>query len=158
VGEADLPVRLGEVLRQGPPVAHAVEMGRLWSGWRSVVGPAIADHVEPTSLRDGVLRVRAESPAWATEVGYMRAEIRRRANAYLGSDVIAEVRVWTGPGRPPAASAAPAPTREPVKPERARPTDPREAFARARAAWLERRREGRSRTPPGPRRDGKNPW
>jgi hypothetical protein len=156
VGEGDVPVRVGEILRQGPPVPRALEMGRLWSGWKEIVGEAVASHVEPSSLRDGILRVRAESPAWATEIGYMRGEIQRRANDYLGEEVVAEVRVWTGPGR--ARPAADPPGAEPELPERPRPAEPREAFGRAREAWRRRRAKGRGEDPRRPRRDGKNPW
>lgn len=94
------PVRLRDLLssageRLGLPAA--VETGLLWRRWQEIVGPSIAQHAEPTSLRRGVLRVRADSPAWATEIGYLRDEIVRRANSAIGSAVVSEMRVWTGP-------------------------------------------------------------
>lgn len=141
MGEGDGPVRLRDALADLSPrlrIGHAVEMGRLWSTWPELVGAAVAEHVEPTSLRDGVLRVRADSPTWATEIGYLREEIKRRANLFLGAEIIAEVRVWTGPGRPVR------PSREDPGAPRARSTGepartPMEAFERARRAWIERR-------------------
>jgi predicted nucleic acid-binding Zn ribbon protein len=135
------PSRVGEVLgavgrRLG--LANAVGTGRLWATWRDVVGDAVADHAEPTSLRGGVLRVRADSPAWATEVRYLREEIRQRVNVSLGERLVTEIRVWTGPGKtarrqPPGSVAAGERARL-----RAAPSDPREAFARARNAWARR--------------------
>ncbi|CAN5560086.1 hypothetical protein BH24ACT26_BH24ACT26_00240 [soil metagenome] len=134
------PARLGELLgsvgrRLG--LGNAVETGLLWRRWRDIVGPALADHVEPTSLRDRVLRVRADSPAWATEVGYLREEIRRRANASMGMELIAEVRVWTGPGSvaSPSEKRPASSTRQGL---RAAPRDPIEALERARSAWARR--------------------
>jgi hypothetical protein len=116
----------------------AAATGTLWSRWTDVVGDAMAAHVEPTSLRDGVLRVRADSPAWATETTYLAGEIRRRANALLGSSIVREVKVWTGPGRVSRTTRAdehpvtdPHPGREPAE-------DPVTAFARARIAWWKR--------------------
>ncbi len=139
--EPALP-RLGDLLREataklGMPAPEAT--GRLWSRWTEVVGAAVAAHAEPTSLRGGVLKIRADSPAWATEISYLADEIRRRANDLAGGALVAEVRVWTGPGRPPAAPAGKG-RGEPTKPPlREAPVDPAEALARARAAWEKRR-------------------
>ncbi len=36
--------------------------------WEQLVGPAVARHVRPQSLRDRVLVVEADSPAWAGEL------------------------------------------------------------------------------------------
>jgi predicted nucleic acid-binding Zn ribbon protein len=128
-----LPAATG---RLGIPSPEAT--GRLWSAWKDIVGPAVAAHAEPTSLREGVLRVRADSPAWATEIGYLADEIRNRANTVTGRALVSEVRVWTGPRSTlsaPASAASPkvsdGPDREPAK-------DPAEALERARRAWARR--------------------
>lgn len=125
--------------RLGIPSPEAT--GRVWARWKEVVGPDVAAHAEPTSLRAGVLRIRADSPAWATEIGYLAGEIRSRVNAVTGAALVSEIRVWTGP--PPARanvpSAAPAGTGH--EPDRERPADPAEALERARRAWAKRRSE-----------------
>ncbi|MGH2693596.1 MAG: DUF721 domain-containing protein [Actinomycetota bacterium] len=135
---SDGPVRLRDVLdgvgrRLG--VGAAADTGALWSAWSELVGETMAAHIEPTSLRDGVLRVRADSPAWATETSYLAEEIRTRANGLLGGARIREVKVWAGPGqmsRPPVPAARntsdPSLRREP-------PEDPQTALDRARRAW-----------------------
>ncbi|MEA2509999.1 MAG: hypothetical protein QOG21_2081 [Actinomycetota bacterium] len=120
----------------------AVETGMVWSRWAEIVGPAVAAHAEPSSLRNGVLRVRADSPTWAMEIGYLGDQIKVSANHTVGLDLVREVRVWTGPGRarPPRQPSLPkeAARREPSEDV---PADPRAAFERAREAWS--RREGR---------------
>lgn len=121
----------------------SLKAARLWSSWTEIVGTAIAQHAEPTSLRDGVLRIRTESPAWATEISYLGAEIARRANAAIGEPVVSEVRIWTAPGpiaRAP--SGKPIPVRADDQrnvPGPGPPSDPGRALARARAAWGRRR-------------------
>lgn len=126
--------------RLGIPSPEAT--GRVWSAWRDIVGPAVAAHAEPTSLRDGVLRVRTDSPAWATEIGYLADEIRTRANAVTGKALVSEVRVWTGP-RPssslPGAGAGEPPGGGPAGVDREPARDPAEALERARNAWAKRR-------------------
>lgn len=142
----DDPLRLKDLLpgatgRLGIPSPEAT--GRVWSAWREIVGPAVAAHAEPTSLREGVLRVRADSPAWATEIGYLVEEIRSRVNAAAGRALVSEVRVWTGPrpARGPGAGDGPSGGRGAAEePEKERPQDPAEALDRARRAWARRRR------------------
>lgn len=140
------PLLLRECLRvvsKRLGLGGSLEAGRLWRSWAEIAGSAIAEHAEPTSLRDGVLRIRTNSPAWATELGYMGAEIARRANATLGASVVSEVRVWTAPG--PIARAAAAPSGRAGVGERGAvearepSSDPTRALARARAAWGRRR-------------------
>ncbi|CAN5708900.1 hypothetical protein BH18ACT15_BH18ACT15_14880 [soil metagenome] len=123
-----------------------VATGRLWARWGEIVGAGVAAHAEPTSLREGVLRVRADSPAWATEIAFLREEIRRQANEELGRELVTEVRVWTGPGvvgketHGHRASPQKEGRREEV------PVDPEAALRRARRAW--ERRRGSRRMPP----------
>lgn len=164
------PQRLRDVLgdvgaRLG--IDRPAETGYLWARWREIVGDAIAAHAEPTSLRNGVLRVRAESPAWATEIGYLSAEIIERVNAALSAEVVREIRTWTGPARsgPERGSASGAPRTDPSVPAPSvvegtaePPKDPLTALDRARKAWERRRRKRpsaeRLATPETPRK----PW
>ena len=98
---SDLPPRLKDLL--GSTAARAglddpVSTGAVWARWEEIVGSEVARHAEPTSLKRGVLRIRTESPVWATEIGYLGPEIKRQVNTALGRDLVTEVTVWTGPG------------------------------------------------------------
>jgi predicted nucleic acid-binding Zn ribbon protein len=135
-------VRVGEVLnglgvRLG--LGRSADIGIIWKGWDQIVGETIAGHAEPSSLRDGLLRIRAESPAWAAELAYLAGEIKSRANDLVGRSAVTDVRVWTGPGR--VVRPDPKVSQDHVNMERAdkEATDPMEAFERARTAWLRRR-------------------
>ena len=126
-------------------VKTALGTGAIWRNWSDIVGPQIAAHAEPTSLRDGILRVRTESPTWATEVGYLAPQIRSRANVAAAAEVVERVVVWTGPGAirgaaTEAAREAAAPVRESIGGDsRPRSEDPKRAFEAARRAWSKRR-------------------
>jgi predicted nucleic acid-binding Zn ribbon protein len=122
---ADVGQRLG--------LTAAVETGMVWSRWEHIVGAAIAQHAEPSSLRGGVLRVRADSPSWATEIGYLGDQIKASANDVVGMELVREVRVWTGPGLSSARAAGS--VRRPHMAARSAPSDPSEALHRAREAW-----------------------
>jgi predicted nucleic acid-binding Zn ribbon protein len=139
----------------------AADVARLWSGWADIVGPVMAQHAEPSSFRDGVLRVRADSPTWATEITYLTETIRAAANQWLGRATVREVRVWMGPAKPQRGPAQP--LGEPRRRDRERPDpgatpDPVAAFERARRAWAERRSGGRRKTRDSPLQNGKTPW
>jgi len=135
-------VRVGEVLnglgvRLG--LGRSADIGIIWKRWDQIVGATIAGHAEPSSLRDGLLRIRAESPTWAAELAYLAGEIKTRANDFVGRTAVVDVRVWTGPGR--VVRPDPKVSQDHVSIERGdrATTDPMEAFERARTAWRRRR-------------------
>jgi predicted nucleic acid-binding Zn ribbon protein len=149
----ELPPRIGELLDETGKrvgVGAAVETGKLWARWGEIVGPDVAAHAQPSSLREGILRVRADTPAWATEVGYLGEEIRRRANDVVGRAIVTEVRIWSGPPRAEDASEPPVERRRSARPNETRDVprtdDPAVAMERARSAWT-RRKNVRSRPP-----------
>ena len=137
----DDPVRVGDILPGAAKSAgldDGAAAGKIWGSWRSIAGEAIADHASPSSLRRGVLRLHADSPSWATEISYLADELKRRINELLRREAVKEVRVWTGPERPPRAfgGTGPGPNPQATDGPRIKPSlDPAEAVARARAAW-----------------------
>lgn len=120
----------------------AVETGAVFKRWPEIVGEAIAAKARPTSLKGGVLRVCASTPAWATEIGYLAGRIREKANAIAGRELVSEVRVWTSPDQgapsptPPSADGRGAAVPPPRK---GRFDDPGDALEAAREAWLRAR-------------------
>jgi predicted nucleic acid-binding Zn ribbon protein len=75
----------------GAPRATTLRL--VFSHWTDIVGDAVADHVKPVSLVDGVLRVEADQPAWATEARFLGPEIVRRCEAVTGDDAVRRVEV-----------------------------------------------------------------
>jgi predicted nucleic acid-binding Zn ribbon protein len=120
-------------------LSFARETGAVWSRWTEAVGPVIASHAHPSSLRRGVLRVRTESPVWATEVGYLSEEIRDKINSMLGMELVSHVKVWTGPGPATASRLSPPDSRSGVarrtSSRRENDRDPKDALGDAKAAW-----------------------
>jgi len=74
---------------KSPP---AREVGRVVDAWASIVGPAVASHTTVVSLRDGVLTVKVDDPAWATELRWLEPDIRERLNAAGAAPVIASIK------------------------------------------------------------------
>jgi predicted nucleic acid-binding Zn ribbon protein len=68
---------------------------RVHAAWSEIAGEELARHVQPVRLAGGVLVVRTESAAWATQVTYLAAQLRDRANAVLGEGEVRTVTVQT---------------------------------------------------------------
>lgn len=74
---------------------------RIHGAWQQIAGDDLARHVTPVRLAGGVLVVRAESPAWATQVQYLSRALAQRANEVLGEGEVRSVTVQTGRAPPP---------------------------------------------------------
>lgn len=70
-----------------PAVAAAV-----FSRWTSLVGREVAAHTTPLSLRDGVLVVAVDQPAWAVQLRFLANELVGRLREATGSDEVRELR------------------------------------------------------------------
>ncbi len=77
------------------PVAVGGVIGR----WDQVVGDEVAAHCEPESFDDGVLTVRTDSTAWATQMRLLAPTILARLATELGAGVVARL-VVKGPSGP----------------------------------------------------------
>lgn len=76
-------------------LTDATVLGR----WPQLVGPDIADHCTPVSLREGELVLQAESTAWATQLRQLQRQLLRRLADAVGPDVVKRIRVL-GPAGP----------------------------------------------------------
>jgi predicted nucleic acid-binding Zn ribbon protein len=77
------------------PLAQA----RVFADWAGLVGEDVAAHSTPAVLRDGELKVTAESTAWATQLRLLAATLLARLVAELGPDVVTKLSI-TGPVGP----------------------------------------------------------
>jgi predicted nucleic acid-binding Zn ribbon protein len=96
------PQPLGRVAREVAKKrgwsAHVAE-GTVLGHWPTVVGHEIADHASPTSLKDGILNVAAESTAWATQLRMVQAQLLAKIAAAVGNGVVTSLKI-TGPAAP----------------------------------------------------------
>jgi predicted nucleic acid-binding Zn ribbon protein len=76
-----------------------VAVGAVIGRWSQIVGPEIAQHCAPLDFVDGVLTVRADSTAWATQLRLLSSSLLTRLAEEVGEDTVGEIRV-VGPGAP----------------------------------------------------------
>jgi predicted nucleic acid-binding Zn ribbon protein len=71
-----------------------IQIGGVFGRWDEAVGEAVAAHVQPVRLDNGVLTVEADEPAWATQVKFLTGTITARLADVAGVHVERiEVRV-----------------------------------------------------------------
>jgi predicted nucleic acid-binding Zn ribbon protein len=64
-----------------------IQIGGVFGRWDDAVGPAVAAHVRPVRLDQGVLTVEADEPAWATQVKFLSSTITSRLAEVAGVHV-----------------------------------------------------------------------
>jgi predicted nucleic acid-binding Zn ribbon protein len=75
----------------GAPTAHA--LSGLFHRWEELVGPSIAAHATPVSLKSGTLHVEVDSAAWATQLRYMTTELVTRCCDELGDKAVRKIDI-----------------------------------------------------------------
>jgi predicted nucleic acid-binding Zn ribbon protein len=90
------PRRLSEFLdpitkRLGGPASGV--FAAIFARWEALVGPDIAAHAKPVSLRRGVLVLAVDHPVWATQLRYMTAPLLTRISEETASSEVAEIHL-----------------------------------------------------------------
>ncbi len=83
---------LDRVMRHlGTPTLATVRS--VFDRWPELVGEHLAARAHPISLRDGVLSVGVDDPAWATQLRFMEADLVVRIAAELGPDEVTSIQI-----------------------------------------------------------------
>lgn len=100
-GDDPIPLRdalakVGRQLGLGPTDVVTT----LVSQWEDIVGPAIAQHAEVRSVRDGECTIAVDGPVWATQLRYGSSDLVARVNERCGEGSVTSVKVVVaGPRR-----------------------------------------------------------
>lgn len=78
---------------------QTARLASVMSCWDRIVGPEVASHCAPQSLRDGELVLQAESTAWATQLRFLAPRLLARIDAEVGAGTVRRIRVH-GPTAP----------------------------------------------------------
>lgn len=74
-------------------------LATLQATWPEVVGAELADHLTIETVDEGVLLLRADSTAWATQVELMLPTLTEQVRQAVGYDAVKSVKV-RGPQAP----------------------------------------------------------
>ncbi len=79
-----------------PPISI---LSQLHDRWPEVVGPGLAAATRPVELLNGVLTVACTDAAWASQIGWMEAQIIRRFEVTFGSETVHRVQARIDSGK-----------------------------------------------------------
>jgi predicted nucleic acid-binding Zn ribbon protein len=65
----------------------------VFARWDEVVGSPLCDHVQPVGLRDGVLTVEVDDPAWVTQLRFLHDDLVARVNDATGTETVTKLEV-----------------------------------------------------------------
>ena len=63
----------------------------IWEVWDDVVGPAIAEHAQPSNITKKKLRVHVAEPIWLQELEFVADTIKEKLNDRLGRDAVDKI-------------------------------------------------------------------
>ncbi|KAB7790364.1 DUF721 domain-containing protein [Bifidobacterium leontopitheci] len=90
------PAKLGSVaglLAREDHWTPYLKIAQLRTHWDQVVGAAVAQHSQVMGVIDGVMTIRADSAAWATQLTYLVPQFERTIKERLDGLDIQEIRV-----------------------------------------------------------------
>lgn len=65
----------------------------VFASWAELVGPTVAAHARPRSLRRGVLVVVVDDPGWATQLRWLEPDLLARLADAAGEGVVNSIEV-----------------------------------------------------------------
>lgn len=63
----------------------------IWEVWEKAVGPAIAEHAQPSNIKNKKLRVRVAEPIWLQELEFVAETIKDKLNKELGRIAVEKI-------------------------------------------------------------------
>jgi len=109
--------------------------------WPQIAGPTIAAHARAEAVRDGVLIVHTDTPAWAQELQLRRRDLVARVGAQVGEGVIRDIHFRSGRGRREEGKAAKEPRPSEIRLSGRQQRDSKRAAAHIEAPELRERAE-----------------
>jgi predicted nucleic acid-binding Zn ribbon protein len=71
-------------------------LAAIFGRWTELVGPDIAAHATPVSLRHGQLLLVVDHPAWASQLRFMTGDVMSRITEATSSIEVREIHIRVG--------------------------------------------------------------
>lgn len=76
-----------------------VAVGSVMGRWPEIVGDEVSQHCTPVTFEFGILTVRADSTAWATQLRLLESSIMARLDGEVGKGTVSALKI-VGPSAP----------------------------------------------------------
>lgn len=84
-------------LKASGKLGQNLEYARIWERWDEIAGPRLSAHGQPYTVKEGQLRVRADSAVWMHRFSYDKWGIIRRINRLAGKELVHDLFVTLEP-------------------------------------------------------------
>ena len=64
--------------------------------WDDIVGEQISSHTRPDTIRFGALHVLVDHSAWLQQLAFLKPELMRRVEGYIGEGIIKDIVLRLG--------------------------------------------------------------
>jgi len=95
------PAAVGDILQNmidNTLLGRQLEQARIWENWGAIVGPQMAAHGRPHSVKDKTLRIEVDSMVWMHRYAYKKFAILRKINQMAQAELVSEVFFMLGDG------------------------------------------------------------
>ena len=87
---------VGEILDQmktATGLGAQLELAQIWEHWAELAGVQLSQHGQPHSVKDGQLRVRADSAVWMHKFSFRKWQIIQRINKMARKELVNDLFV-----------------------------------------------------------------
>ena len=90
----DKPEHVADILAkmvQTTSLGLTLEQAKIWEHWEELAGKHLAQHCKAHTIKEGVLRVTAESAVWMHKLSYVKWDLLRRINRMAGKELVSDI-------------------------------------------------------------------
>ena len=88
-GVGDILAKLEKTTNLG----DTLEKSRIWAEWEGIAGEEMARHCRPRTVKEGQLRIEADSAVWMHRVNYRKWNLIKGINRRLGKALVSDIFV-----------------------------------------------------------------
>jgi predicted nucleic acid-binding Zn ribbon protein len=88
------PTGVGDILKalkKRTKLGRMLENAQIWEHWPELAGEPLASHARPRTVKDGQLRIEADSAVWMHKFNYHKWKIIKRINRMAGKELVSDV-------------------------------------------------------------------
>lgn len=78
-------------LKKKTKLGQMLENAEIWAHWPELAGPHLAEHAQPRTIKEGVLRIEVDSAVWMHKFNYHKWAIIKRINRMAGKELVHDV-------------------------------------------------------------------
>ena len=88
-GVGDILAGLIKTTDLGKHLEHA----EIWENWPEIVGEITAKHTRPQGIKEGQLRIEADSAVWMHKINYRKWQVLKKINRLAKKELVSDMYI-----------------------------------------------------------------